>query len=72
VKVKVDFNLLGVLGMDRSISNGAQHLHYTVTLKGKAAKEALKKTKETLDGKSAILNTLKNPLSVTTEFIVEE
>ncbi|MES2762520.1 MAG: OsmC family protein [Bacteroidota bacterium] len=72
VKVKVDFDLMGVLGLDRNISNGAQHLHYTVTLKGKAAKEALQKTKETLDRKSAILNTLKNPLNVTTEFIIEE
>jgi len=72
VKVKVDFDLMGVLGLDRSVGNGAQHLHYTVTLKGNASKEALQKTKETLDKKSAILNTLKNPLSITTEFIVEE
>lgn len=71
VKVKVDFDLMGVLGLDRSVGNGAQHLHYTVTLKGNAPKEALQKTKETLDRKSAILNTLKNPLNVTTELIVE-
>ncbi len=72
VKVKVDFNLMGVLGLDRSVNNGAQGLHYTVTLKGKASKEALQRTKETLDRKSAILNTLRNPLNITTEFIVEE
>jgi uncharacterized OsmC-like protein len=72
IKVKVDFDLMGVLGLDRSVGNGAQHLHYTVTLKGKAAKDALQRSKETLDRKSAILNTLKNPLNVTTEFILEE
>jgi uncharacterized OsmC-like protein len=74
VDVKVNFDIHGVLGMDRSKPNGPLDLHYTVTLKGKngANVDQLRKSKETLDKKSPIKNTIELPLRVTTEFIVEE
>ena len=70
VEVKVDFDLMGVLGMDRSVPLNAMKLHYKVKLKG-ADKESTLRSKETLDRKSAIRNTLQLPLHITTEVEVE-
>ena len=74
VDVRVNFDIHGVLGLDRSKPSGPLDLHYTVTLKGKdgVTKEQMQKSKETLDKKSPIKNTIELPLRVTTEFIVEE
>jgi uncharacterized OsmC-like protein len=74
VDVRVNFDIHGVLGLDRSKPSGPLDLHYTVTLKGKngVTREQLQKSKETLDKKSPIKNTIELPLRVTTEFIVEE
>lgn len=66
IVVKVDFDMRGILGMDRSIQNNALKLHYKVKLKG-ANDDSTLRSKETLDRKSAILNTLKLPLEITTE-----
>lgn len=74
VEVDVNFDLHGVLGLDRSKPNGPLDIHYKVTLKGKdgATKEQLIKSKETLDRKSPIVNTIQLPIRVTTEFEIEE
>ncbi len=72
IKVKVDFDLMGILGLDRNVPVSAQHVHYTVTMKGDAPREALQRSKDTLDKKSAIVNTLRNPITVTSELIIEE
>ena len=70
VSVAIDWNMLGILGLDRSVPTQASGIHYTVKLKGKD-KEALRRSKETLDRKSAVLNTLKNAIPVTTDLIIE-
>ena len=74
VEVDVNFDIHGVLGIDRTKPNGPLNIHYKVTLKGKngATTEQLTKSKETLDKKSPIRNTLSLPLNVTTEFVIEE
>ncbi len=74
VEVFVNFDIHGVLGMDRSKPSGPLDLHYKVTLKGKngATKEQLTKSKETLDKKSPIKNTIEFPLKVTSEIVIEE
>ncbi|WP_075349960.1 OsmC family protein [Algoriphagus marinus] len=74
VEVSVNFDIHGVLGMDRTKPNGPLDLHYKVTLKGKngATPEQLLKSKETLDKKSPIKNTIELPLRVTTEVVIEE
>jgi uncharacterized OsmC-like protein len=71
VETSVDFNLLGILGMDRTVTNGATAIHYKVKIKG-ANKEASLKSKETIDKKSGIKNTLQLPLSITTEVEYED
>ncbi|GAA0877249.1 OsmC family protein [Algoriphagus jejuensis] len=74
VEVLVNFDIHGVLGLDRSKPSGPLDLHYKVTLKGKngATVDQLIKSKETLDKKSPIKNTIQLPLNVTTEVVIEE
>ena len=70
--IEVDFDMRGIFGIDRTVPNGALNLHYTVTLKGKGTKEAMERSKLTIDKKSAIRNTLQLPLNITTDFLIEE
>ncbi len=74
VEVQVNFDVRGVLGLDRSQPNGPLNLHYKVKLKGKngVSVDQLTKSKETLDKKSPIKNTIQLPLHVTTEFEIED
>lgn len=74
VEVDVNFDIQGVLGLDRTQPNGPLDLHYKVTLKGKngATVEQLLKSKQTLDKKSPIRNTIELPLRITTDFLIEE
>jgi uncharacterized OsmC-like protein len=72
VDVDVNFNIKGVLGLDRSFPNGPLDLHYKVRLGGPGAAEYLAKSKETIDRKSPIKNTIELPLTVTTEMEIEE
>lgn len=74
VEVDVNFDIHGVLGLDRTKPNGPLNLHYKVRLKGKDGTdvEKLRKSKETLDKKSPIKNTIELPLKVTTEFEIIE
>lgn len=71
VETFVDFNMMGIFGLDKSVSNGASGIHYKVKIKG-ANKEATLKSKETIDKKSAIKNTLLLPISITTEVELED
>ena len=70
VEVTVDFDLRSVLGLDRNVPLNAGHIHYKVKLKGANA-EATRRSKETLDRKSAIRNTLELPITITTDIEVE-
>jgi len=69
VDVDVDFDLLGILGMDRGVTCGATGIHYTVRLKG-PNKDALLKSKEVFDRKSAIRNTLERAIPITTDVVI--
>lgn len=73
VEVDVHFDVHGVLGLDKQTPNGAIGLHYKVTLKAKdpGMAEKLVRTKETIDRKSPVKQTLELPLRVTTEVVVE-
>jgi uncharacterized OsmC-like protein len=70
VEVKVDFDMQGILALDRSVPLNAMKIHYKVKLKG-GDKEKSLRSKETLDRKSAIRNTLQLPIEITTEVEVE-
>jgi uncharacterized OsmC-like protein len=74
VSVEVDYDIIGLLGLDRSVGTGATELRYTVRLKGApgASRESVQRAKETIDRKSPVRSTLQNPLEITTDVIVEE
>jgi uncharacterized OsmC-like protein len=72
VSVDVNFNIHGILGLDRSYPNGPLNLHYKVKLAGPGAAEAMEKSKLTIDKKSPIRNAIELPLQVTTEVEIEE
>lgn len=73
VTVEADFDIRGLFGLDRSVPTGANELRYTVRLKGKgASRDALVRSKETIDKKSPVRNTLANPLKIYTEVIIED
>lgn len=71
VNVDVNFDIHGVLGLNREVASGPLNLHYKVKLAGPGAKEAMEKSKLTLDKKSPIKNTIELPLHVTTEVEIE-
>ncbi|MGM0588763.1 MAG: OsmC family protein [Bacteroidota bacterium] len=72
VEVDVEFDIHGLLGLDREIPSGALELTYKVKLKGPEAKEKLMKSKDTIDRKSPVKKTLELPLKINTEVEVEE
>lgn len=72
VEVQANWDLHGVLGLNRDVPNGALNLHYKVNLKGEGDKEKIQRSKETLDRKSPIRNTLELPLKITTEINIED
>ncbi len=71
IETTVDFDLMGIFGLDRNVTNGATGVHYKVKIKG-ANKVASLKSKETIDRKSGIKNTLLLPITVTTEVEIED
>ena len=73
VEVTLDIDVHGVLGLNKTAQNGAIGLHYKVIMKGKDGADvaAMTRTKETIDRKSPVRNTLELPLKVTTEVVVE-
>lgn len=72
VSVEADFDIRGLVALDRSVPTGAQEIRYTVRIKGAGPKEGLVRSKETIDRKSPVRNTLSSPIKITTQIIVEE
>jgi len=72
VTVELNWDMHGILGLDRSVPNQASGIHYTVKLKGKGDPEAMRRSKETLDRKSAVLNTLRHAIPITTDIVIEQ
>jgi uncharacterized OsmC-like protein len=70
VSVEADFDLHGVLGLDKNAPNGAVELRYTVKMHGPGDHDKMIKSKETIDRKSPIRNTLSLPLMVATDIQV--
>ncbi|OIO60526.1 MAG: hypothetical protein COX57_07325 [Alphaproteobacteria bacterium CG_4_10_14_0_2_um_filter_63_37] len=71
VSVELDCDINGVLGLDDAVPNGCNRLHYTVKLTGSDGEEKMIASKEVLDRKSPVLNTLVNTLNATTKAMAE-
>ena len=73
VSVDVDFDVIGLLAVDRSVPTGSTGIKYTVRLKGKdgVSRAQLEKCKSVIDGKSPVRNTLAGAIPMRTEVIIE-
>jgi uncharacterized OsmC-like protein len=59
----------GLMGHDKSVRNGITDIDYTVTIQSAAPEEKVRKCKETIDRKSAVRDTLANPVNITSKFV---
>ena len=73
VTVDVNYDVIGLLAVDRSVPTRSTGITYTVKLKGKpgVTREQLEKCKQVIDGKSPVRNTLGNAIPIATHVIVE-
>lgn len=73
VDVAIDFDVIGLLAVDRSVPTGATGINYTVRLKGKdgVTPEQLEKCKAVIDKKSPVRNTLAAAIPMTTRVVLE-
>ena len=68
VTVDADINVLGLFGLDRSGPSQCGRITYTVKLRG-GDEAALRKSKEVIDGKSPVRNTLANAIEIVTHMV---
>jgi uncharacterized OsmC-like protein len=68
VTVDADINVLGLFGLDRSVPSHCSRITYTVKLRG-SDEAALRKSKEVIDGKSPVRNTLANAIEIVTHVV---
>jgi uncharacterized OsmC-like protein len=59
----------GLMGHDKSVRNGISDINYTITIQSPAPEAKVRKCKETIDRKSAIRDTLANPVNITSKLI---
>ena len=59
----------GFMGHDKTVRNGVTDINYTVTIQSPAPEEKVRKCKETIDRKSAVRDTLANPVNITSKFV---
>jgi uncharacterized OsmC-like protein len=69
IAMEAHLDARGFLGHDKSVRNGITDIHYTVTIQSPAPEEKVRKCKETIDRKSAIRDTLANPVNITSKFV---
>lgn len=73
VEVDMNFDVIGLLAVDRSVPTEASGITYTVRLKGKegVTREQLEKCKAVIDGKSPVRNTLAGMIPMRTKVVIE-
>jgi len=67
--LEAHMNAKGMLGHDKSVRNGITDINYTVTIQSSAPEDKVRKCKETIDRKSAVRDTLANPVNITSKFV---
>jgi uncharacterized OsmC-like protein len=68
VTVEADINVLGLFGLDRSVPSHCNRITYSVKLNGDD-QAALLKSKQVIDGKSPVRNTLANSIEIVTRVV---
>ena len=69
MELEAHLDARGFLGHDKSVRNGITDINYTITIQSPAPEDKVRKCKETIDRKSAIRDTLANPVNITSKFV---
>lgn len=69
MEMEAHLDARGFLGHDKSVRNGITDINYTITIQSPAPEDKVRRCKETIDRKSAIRDTLANPVSITSKFV---
>jgi uncharacterized OsmC-like protein len=69
IEMDAAIDLRGVFGHDKSVRNGFTDITYTVTIQSPAPEEKVRRCKETIDRKSPVLDTLVNPVKISSRFV---
>ena len=69
IDLEADVDARGVLGHDKKVRNGVTDLRYTVTIESSAPEDKVKRVKETIDRKSPVLDTLVNPVNISSTLV---
>jgi uncharacterized OsmC-like protein len=69
MELEAHMDARGFLGHDKSVRNGITDINYTITIQSPAPEDKVRKCKETIDRKSAIRDTLANPVNITSKFV---
>lgn len=69
IDLEADVDARGVLGHDKKVRNGVTDIRYTVTIESPAPEDKIKRIKETIDRKSPLLDTLANPVNITSTLV---
>lgn len=69
IEVDGDIDFRGLFGHDKTVRSGCSEIRYKVTVHSSAPEDKVRRCKETIDRKSAVLDMLTNPLKVSSEFV---
>jgi uncharacterized OsmC-like protein len=69
MELEAHLDARGFLGHDKSVRNGITDINYTITIQSPAPENKVRKCKETIDRKSAVRDTLANPVNITSRFV---
>jgi uncharacterized OsmC-like protein len=69
VDLEARLDARGFMGHDKSVRNGVTDIDYTITIQSPAPEDKVRRCKETIDRKSAVRDTLANPVNVTSRFV---
>ena len=69
VDMEAHMDARGFMGHDKAVRNGVTDINYTVTIQSSAPEDKVRRCKETIDKKSAVRDTLANPVNITSKFV---
>lgn len=69
MELEAHLDARGFLGHDKSVRNGITDINYTITIQSPAPEDKVRRCKETIDRKSAVRDTLANPVNITSKFV---
>lgn len=69
MELEAHMDARGFLGHDKSVRNGITDINYTITIQSPAPEDKVRRCKETIDRKSAVRDTLANPVNITSKFV---